>query len=95
MGSPHVVSIRATNSAGFDDEGWRVNVTPAGCPLAGCDSGGIDADIDNDCEITLADLSSLLSNFGTTGPVGDLNGSGLVDLSDLAVMLSRFGNICH
>ncbi|NOT00700.1 MAG: hypothetical protein HOP29_08740 [Phycisphaerales bacterium] len=28
IGSPHSVAIRATNSAGFDDEGWRLTVNP-------------------------------------------------------------------
>ncbi len=95
VGSPHTVTIRATNGAGADTEGWRLAVTPPGCSLPGCDSGGLDADLDDDCEITLADLSALLSNFGTAGPVGDIDGNGTVDLSDLSGLLSRFGNICH
>ena len=28
VGSPHTVTIRATNSAGFDDETWQLTVTP-------------------------------------------------------------------
>jgi hypothetical protein len=31
-GSPHSVTIRATNSAGYDDESWQLTVTPAPNP---------------------------------------------------------------
>ena len=30
--SPHTVTIRATNTAGFDDESWQLTVTPAPQP---------------------------------------------------------------
>lgn len=95
VGSPHTVTIRATNTAGFDNEAWALTVTGGGCPLPGCDSGGLDADLDNDCEITLGDLAILLSAFGSAGPVGDIDGNGVVELADLATLLSRYGNICH
>ncbi len=70
-----------------------------GCELSGCDSDGADADLDNDCEITPADLSILLSNFGMFGAPGavegDVDGDGRVDLADLSILLSRFGNVCR
>ncbi|MFN0135013.1 MAG: hypothetical protein ACKVS9_02735, partial [Phycisphaerae bacterium] len=94
-GSPHSVTIRATNSAGFDEESWALTATSAGCPLPGCDSGSLDADFDDDCEITLIDLAILLSNFGASGAPGDVDGNGAVDLTDLATLLIRFGNVCH
>ena len=76
-------------------------ITPnptGGCPQAGCDSGGVDVDFDNDCRVTLTDLSTLLANFGTTGTPnrpGDANGNGDIDLTDLSLLLSRFGNECQ
>ena len=31
-GSPHMITIRATNTAGYDDESWQLTVTPANEP---------------------------------------------------------------
>lgn len=73
-------------------EFWR---TGGGCPQAGCDDGGMDADLDDDCEVTFADLAILLSNYGQHVPAGDIDASGLVDLADLSILLTRFGNVCH
>lgn len=73
--------------------------TPPGCPNPGCDSGGIDVDFDNDCQIGLTDLSYLLANFGVTDCPEDMDidGDGDCDgdLNGLAQLLSRFGNICN
>lgn len=67
-----------------------------GCPQPGCNSGGVDVDFDNDCDVDLTDLALLLGDFGcTSGCVADTNGSGTVDLSDLSNLLGRFGNICQ
>lgn len=55
------------------------------------------ADVDQDRDVDLADLATLLSNFGdadATGQQGDLDGDQDVDLSDLAALLSAFGNGC-
>lgn len=72
-----------------------------GCPLPGCDTGGVDADFNGNCEVNLSDLAVLLANFGTvtgathamgnTNPAGDTD----VDLADLSITLARFGTICH
>jgi len=55
-------------------------------------------DIDGNGQVDLADLSVLLSRFGTpTGATpadGDIDNDGDVDLADLAVMLSLFGTVC-
>jgi len=53
-------------------------------------------DTDGDGDVDLADLSVLLSQFGTsgTGLAGDLDGDGDVDLTDLSLMLSSFGQMC-
>lgn len=73
---------------------WAATVG-TGCAQPGCDSDGLDADLDNDCEVSLSDLALLLANFGSPATVGDIDGNGTVDLPDLATLLSRFGNVCH
>ena len=69
-----------------------------GCPQPGCEGADI-APPGGDCVIDLADLSTLLSNFGTpsgaTFDQGDLDGDGDVDLSDLSTMLQAFGTDCN
>lgn len=63
----------------------------AGCPCA--------ADLDGDGFIGLADLSTLLSNFGLSGGAqpgdGDLDRDGDVDLADLSELLEQFGTACR
>ena len=55
-------------------------------------------DLNGDGTINLADLSTLLGNFGipsgATPEMGDLDGDGDVDLSDLSGLLSVFGTSC-
>lgn len=55
-------------------------------------------DIDGNNQVGLADLSTLLSNFGTMGGAtfedGDLNNDGDVLIDDLSLLLSYFGVDC-
>ncbi|MFQ5807547.1 MAG: hypothetical protein ACE5I3_13960 [Phycisphaerae bacterium] len=55
-------------------------------------------DLDGDCDVDLADLSILLSNYGTSSGAdpgdGDLDGDGDVDLMDLAQLLASYGAEC-
>lgn len=55
-------------------------------------------DADGDRQVTLADLSILLTNFGTPSGMhlddGDLDQDGDVDLADLSVLLTAFGASC-
>ena len=55
-------------------------------------------DLDGDRQVSLADLSMLLTNYGLTNGAtpeqGDLDGDGDIDLSDLAALLSAFGSSC-
>ena len=54
-------------------------------------------DLDGDGQVTLTDLSLLLSNFGASGAApedGDLNGDETVDLVDLSLLLAAFGAPC-
>ena len=56
------------------------------------------ADANGDGAVNGADLSVLLSTFGTAQPAGtngDLNGDGFVNGADLSVLLSGFGSSCQ
>jgi len=56
------------------------------------------ADFNGDGLVNGADLSVLLSNFGSGGATpgsGDANGDGLVNGADLSVLLSAFGTSCN
>lgn len=56
------------------------------------------ADLNSDGEISLIDLSLLLSNFGTASGAmlvdGDFDLDGDVDLNDLVTLLSLFATVC-
>ncbi len=66
---------------------WRAVAAPD-CP----------GDLDGDADVDLADLSALLTHFGTaagaTAEDGDLDGDGDVDLADLSELLSAYGSSC-
>src|SRR5262249_24567518 len=57
-----------------------------------------DGDVNGDGTVDLADLATLLSNFGTstnaTREMGDLDGDADIDLADLAALLTNFGATC-
>jgi hypothetical protein len=75
-------------------EFWQSGGEP--CAEPGCDSGGVDADNDDDCDVDIQDLSNLLSQFGATGDASsDTDDDRDVDLQDLTNVLSRFGNFCR
>jgi len=56
-------------------------------------------DINGDGVVSLADLTTMLANFGTVGSAtpeqGDLDGDMDVDIADLANLLSVFGTTCE
>lgn len=56
------------------------------------------ADADDDGQVDLGDLASLLVHYGTRDRMrrtdGNLDGDGDVDLADLAMLLAEFGVIC-
>lgn len=62
--------------------------------------GGCPEDLDGDGEVGLADLSVVLSAFGTCvgdsgfDPLADLDGNGCVELNDLSQLLAVFGSNC-
>lgn len=90
-GSPHTITIRATNSAGSDDETWLLTVTaapPAPCP----------GDANGDRVVSFADITKVLENWGvaypgSTGP-GDANGDGVVSFADITKILENWGVVC-
>ncbi|MEP0845410.1 MAG: right-handed parallel beta-helix repeat-containing protein [Phycisphaerae bacterium] len=55
-------------------------------------------DLDGDGDVDLADLSALLTNFGTAAGAapedGDIDGDGDVDLADLSELLTSYGASC-
>jgi hypothetical protein len=55
-------------------------------------------DLDGDGLVSLGDLTTLLSNYGTqsgaTPGQGDSDSDGDVDLTDLTELLSQFGTTC-
>lgn len=54
-------------------------------------------DINADCNVDLADLTILNSNFGRSVPpntLGDLNGDGVVNQADLSILIANFGKTC-
>jgi hypothetical protein len=57
------------------------------------------ADLDRDWDIDLADLATLLANYGTTSGMtywdGDLEFDGDVDLADLLALLAVYGTTCE
>lgn len=53
----------------------------------------INADLDDDNEITIGDYSILSGNFGGVGPIGDVNGDNEVDIGDFAILSGNFGAV--
>lgn len=55
-------------------------------------------DTNGDGVVNFADLNTVLSEYGMTGPpgalAGDLNNDGVVDFGDLNIVLSNFGAVC-
>lgn len=94
--------IYAHNAAGGVDSLAIYDATGGDIPEHDIQSEDADpvcpGDIDGNNQVGLADLSTLLSNFGTMGGAtfedGDLNGDGDVLIDDLSVLLSYFGVDC-
>lgn len=85
--APSRVSGRGINNAGkivAVISGGSVVLTPV----------WVTGDLTGDCHVTIEDLITVLSNFGSppgSFPQGDVDVDGDVDLSDLAALLSNWG----
>ncbi len=53
------------------------------------------SDVTGDGAIDLADLNTVLANFGQASESGDTNDDGVVDLADLNAVLAAFGTACE
>jgi hypothetical protein len=60
-------------------------------PLGVSADGKSQGDLDNNGKVDIIDLSTLLSNYGTTNTLADANGNGTVDIIDLSIVLSNYG----
>lgn len=73
---------------------WDLDCTPNAIDLVPRGT----ADLNQDGEVALSDLTTLLSHFGLLTGVpresGDIDGDGDVDLGDLTLLLSAFGRNC-
>jgi hypothetical protein len=61
------------------------------------DASPLVGDVDGNCAVDVADLSELLSHYGSSGASrcdGDTDGDGIVNLADLAALLSAYGTTC-
>jgi hypothetical protein len=78
--------------------GWQVDNIRLERIGVACVPPTCQADLNSDGTINGADLSVLLSNFGTTNATpqqGDINVDTVVNGADLSVLLSEFGNTCE
>ncbi|MFN0138364.1 MAG: LamG-like jellyroll fold domain-containing protein [Phycisphaerae bacterium] len=64
--------------------------------MAAVDCEPCPGDVDGDRQVSLTDLATLLSNYGSTGSgiPGDVDSDADVDLADLALLLINFGQPC-
>lgn len=91
IGQPDAGPVMTGGSFHLTGGFWAVaGSSPCGANCAG--------DLDQDCNVSLQDLATLLANFGTTSGAtpaeGDLDGNGAVTLQDLAILLANFGRTC-
>lgn len=86
-----------SDDLGGADDGGVYTINLAGCryinnpiPCPG--------NLDNDGDVDLQDLATLLANFGRldnpSGAQGNIDGDGDVDLQDLSTLLANFGRDC-
>jgi hypothetical protein len=90
LGALTALRIRGEFSTGAADKGDLDNVGLWAACLC-------DGDFDQDCDVDIADLNTLLSNFGGVNRApddGDMDGDGSVTIVDLAMLLSRFEQWC-
>jgi len=52
------------------------------------------ADASGDGVVNFADITSVLSNWGSTGPAGDANQDGVVNFADITAVFSQWSAVC-
>jgi hypothetical protein len=82
-------TISMTNGS-FSDSfaGYGVHIYK----IAGASSGGKVGDLNGDGSVNVADISYLLSKFGSNDSTADIDNNGTVNILDLSVVLSHFGS---
>jgi hypothetical protein len=60
-------------------------------PSTSVDFALTNGDADDSNQVDLVDMNTVLTNFGTVGPLGDLTWDDSVDLPDLNIVLVNFG----
>jgi hypothetical protein len=97
--APIGITLDVNGNSRFVDDPATAD-TGAGTPpivdMGAAEFGPCLGDTNADREVDLADLATLLAQFGASGQglIGDLDVDGDVDLADLALLLSRFGRVC-
>lgn len=90
-GSPHTITLRATNTAGFDNESWVLTVTAPPPPPCEGDATG-------DGVINFADITAALTFWAFTYPApggeGDANADLTVNFADITSVLTNWGLPC-
>ena len=81
-GKSYYISVGAFGQAGFGS--GNIAITQAGSCGTPCP-----ADLNGDGQVSSADITILLSGWGTSSP--DLNGDGIVGSADITVLLSAWG----
>ncbi|MGA0173485.1 MAG: GC-type dockerin domain-anchored protein, partial [Phycisphaerales bacterium] len=80
-----ITDFQTLASIGFPNAHWFVQLSGN----IGCQDG-IPGDLNVDGVVNGADLSILLSAWGTADPVADINGDGVVNGADLSTLLSNW-----
>ena len=81
-GKSYYISVGSFSATAFGN--GTLTITQAGSCGAPCP-----ADLNNDGQVSSADITILLSGWGTSSP--DLNGDGIVGSADITVLLSAWG----
>lgn len=96
------VALEGSLTVGFgrDRAGELYIIRLSGIDKIVSDDEPLGGDADGDRDVDFADLNTVLSQFGTTGPAGgnglagDVNDDGSVSFADLNTVLSYFGQDC-
>lgn len=79
-----VISARSSTGA----RAWTMvtvrRVPPSSCP----------GDANGDGAVTYADVTTVLAQWGSSGPLGDADGDGTVSFGDITAVLANFGAVC-